>query len=244
MLTQHPSWRWTFWFLAITSAACLGLVALLLPETSRYIVRNGSQPVHGIHRSTISFFVQKRLQRQKTDHIEGQTAVEARSNRSPSKPFHVPNPLTSLKILFAKDAIMITLIYGVFYMNFSCLQASLSTLVLRLYTYSELEAGLLYLPFGVGSIAGAYSSGLIMDRDYKIIARKNNLTIDKRSGDDLRTFPIQKARYRSVWWFIGLTGLCTIGYGWSLQARAVRTHAPSLKCLPSTDYDYSISRSR
>lgn len=75
------------------------------------------------------------------------------------QPFRIPNPLTSLKMLWAKDTALITLIYGIYYMNFSCLQASISTLFISLYGLSEVKAGLIYLPFGIGSCIGAYCSG-------------------------------------------------------------------------------------
>jgi MFS family permease len=119
----------------------------------------------------------------------------------------------------AKDAILITCLLGVFYMNFSCLQASLSTLVIKLYGYSELQAGLLYIPFGLGGLVASNISGLILNYDYRMTAQAHGLTIDKKHGDDLHIFPIQKARFRSVWYFIAAAGICTIGYGWSLHTK-------------------------
>lgn len=67
--------------------------------------------------------------------------------------------MVSLRMLRAKDLVLITTIYGVYYMNFSCLQASLSPIFIALYNFSELNAGLIYLPFGAGSVTGAYCSG-------------------------------------------------------------------------------------
>lgn len=60
-----------------------------------------------------------------------------------------------------------------------------------------------------------------MDRDYRVIARKNNIVVNKTSGDDLTSFPIEKARFRTIWYSMGASGLCTIGYGWSLHFEAV-----------------------
>lgn len=62
-----------------------------------------------------------------------------------------------------------------------------------------------------------------MDRDYRFIARKNNIVINKTSGDDLTSFPIEKARFRTIWYSIGASGLCTIGYGWSVHFEAVNS---------------------
>ncbi|KAF2671661.1 MFS general substrate transporter, partial [Microthyrium microscopicum] len=219
ILTQHPSWRWTFWLLAITSGLCLTLMALLLPETSRFIVGNGSRPVSGLQGSIVSYIQQRKGRQQARGSQEDEKQIHYRPDEPAKRKLQIPNPFVSLKILFVRDAFLILSITGIYYMNFSCLQASLSTLMIKLHGYSELQAGLLYLPFGIGSILGAYCSGIIMDHDYKATAKAHGMTIDKRAGDDLSKFPIEKARFKSIWYFISLTGVCTIGYGWALQSR-------------------------
>jgi len=73
--------------------------------------------------------------------------------------FKFPNPLASLKLLWAKDSALITLIFGVFYMNLSSLQASTSTLFVKIHGISGIELGLVYLPSGIGSVIGAYYAG-------------------------------------------------------------------------------------
>lgn len=60
-----------------------------------------------------------------------------------------------------------------------------------------------------------------MDRDYRVVARGHNIVIDEVRGDDIGGFPIEKARFRSIWYFIGATGCCTVGYGWALHFRTV-----------------------
>ena len=145
--------------LAISSGVCLLSIFTFLPETSRSIVGNGSRKVSGVRRTFLSI-----CQAQKSGHVhhdlselevgsrEGDTEVHG-------KRFWIPNPVASLKILWAPDTLIITLIYGVFYTNMSCLQASISTLFIHLYDFSEIKAGLIYLPFGLGSCIGAYCSG-------------------------------------------------------------------------------------
>ena len=155
-LVDKPGWRWIFWLLAIASGSCLVLMALLLPETCRFIVGNGSARVSGIHRALVTRVHASTHSAKKGDSERKSASEEISPVR---KPFRFPNPLASLKMLLTKDTILITLIYGIYYMNFSCLQASLSTLFIQIYNLSELEAGLVYLPFGVGSCVGAYCSG-------------------------------------------------------------------------------------
>lgn len=158
-LTQQLGWRWVFWTLTISSGVCLALILGFLPETSRYIVGNGSRETSGVRRALISY-----LQKLKPSHSPYAATSEDRAppNRQDRKPLrrsHIPNPVASLRLLWTKDTALITTIYGVYYMVFSCLQASLSPLFIDLYHLSEFDAGLIYLPFGVGSVVGAYCSG-------------------------------------------------------------------------------------
>ncbi|KGO65032.1 Major facilitator superfamily domain, general substrate transporter [Penicillium expansum] len=210
-LSQAPGWRWIFWIPAIASGICLLLIALFLPETSRCIVGNGSRKVSALYRPIFSY------------HQSRNSSTMSALNEEEITPrnFRIPNPLATLKILVSRDSLLITAIYGVYYMNFSCLQGSLSTLFIDIYGLSELNAGLVYLPFGVGSCIGAYCSGKIMNRDYRLTARAHNLVIDTNHGDDLTGFPIEKARFRSIWYSICATGISTAGYGWSIQSRTL-----------------------
>ncbi|KAJ5163357.1 Major facilitator superfamily domain general substrate transporter [Penicillium coprophilum] len=210
-LSEAPGWRWIFWVPAIASGICIMLVALFLPETARSIVGNGSRNVSALYRPILGC--------QRSIKPTSLPALTERENTP--RNFRIPNPLTTLKILASRESLLITAIYGVYYMNFSCLQGSLSTLFIDIYHFSELKAGLIYLPFGIGSCIGAYCSGKIMNRDYRLTARAHNLVIDTTHGDDLTAFPIEKARFRSIWYSICATGISTTGYGWALQCRSV-----------------------
>jgi predicted MFS family arabinose efflux permease len=171
VLVEHPGWRWIFWLLAISSGLCLLLMALLLPETCRFIVGSGSFEVSGIHCSILSHM------RRLGQPLDAEKRIDEHGVTPPRKRFKIPNPLRSLKILLKKDTILITLIYGVYYTNFSCLQASLSTLFIQIYKVSELQAGLVYLPFGVGSCAGAYFSGMVSQSRFFVLHSAPNALI-------------------------------------------------------------------
>jgi hypothetical protein len=60
-----------------------------------------------------------------------------------------------------------------------------------------------------------------MNHDYRVTARRYAITIDTVGGDDLTTFPIQKARFRSIWYSISVAGAGTAGYGWALHSKVV-----------------------
>ncbi len=152
ILAQKAGWRWIFGFLAMSGALSLALIAAVLPETARNIVGNGSRPATGLNKSILTLWQEKK---------------NTRSNRhqggaSEDVPQHVklkiPNPIGSITIFLCKDTAPVILVYAVFYNAYSCLQASLSSLFINIYGYRELEAGLIYIPFGVGCFTASLLS--------------------------------------------------------------------------------------
>jgi len=156
-IIQNCGWRWNFWFLAILSGACLLLLALFLPETSRRIVGNGSVEVRGIYKTISSTII-------------GQSTSSAISVTKPflsKRKFRIPNALTSLYIIFYKDVALIMIVHGTFYMTYSCVGASMSSLFIKVYGLSSSQAGLIYLPSGAGCILASYISGMRLPMSLK-----------------------------------------------------------------------------
>ena len=145
VLVREAGWRWTFGFLAISGALSLLLIAVILPETARNIVGNGSLPVNRLNKSLLMLWQERK---RKASLSEQQTG----SSRSVSQKvkLRIPSPMDSISVLLYNDTFPIILLNAVFYAALNCLQASLSALFINIYGYKELEAGLIYLPFGVG----------------------------------------------------------------------------------------------
>lgn len=93
-----------------------------------------------------------------------------------SRRFKFPNPLASLKLLWAKDSALVTPIFGVFYMNLSSLQASTSTLFVQIRSIHEIELGLVYLPSIIGSCIGTYYAGMMFAPDSHACLRPGSYT--------------------------------------------------------------------
>lgn len=159
-MVQLPGWRWIFWFLAISSGLCLLMITTFLPETSRYIVGTGSRKATSIHRPLLTWFQPSALLPRHEESANVEKTQSELALLPERRQLRIPNPLASLRLLWAKDTALITSIYGIYYMNFSCLQASLSSILINVYRISELKAGLAYLPFGIGSCIGSYLSGM------------------------------------------------------------------------------------
>lgn len=156
ILTDKAGWRWIFGFLAISGALSLILVAVLLPETGRNIVGNGSRAVPNWNRNVVRLWRETR--RPSNTLVPQRSSPDSSEIVSRKASWRTPNPLGSVYILQQKESLPVILINGVFYGAYCCLQASLSSLFIGIYGYRELEAGLIYLPFGVGCFVASLLS--------------------------------------------------------------------------------------
>lgn len=133
----------------------------------------------------------------------------------------MPNPLKSLKIILRKDNAVVLLAWGLMYAVYACIIASLSTLCIEIYGLNEWQAGLIYLPFGLGGTVSTFFSGKLLDGAYRHARTKRGLSTDRVRGDDLDGFPIEKARLSVMWIPMLVIALCIVAYGWVLQYRQV-----------------------
>lgn len=214
VLVDKAGWRWIFWFLLICGAFVLILIILLLPETARHIVGNGYILPRKWRRPSISLITNFSIPREAKVCVSGSGSQEQR-------PLRIPNPLRSLRILIYRDAGAITLMSGIFYLIYYCIQASIARIFKDLYGLNDTLVGVSYLAIGVGVVLGGVFNGKLMDWNYKQTARRIGHTIDKVKGDDLTKFPIETARLRSMVYLIIANSGILAGYGWTLQRGAV-----------------------
>ena len=130
------------------------MIIAFLPETARLVVGNGSIPSKGfLSRDLVSQITQMRIEtscRQDLEHIASE----------PSKKTRIINPLSCISVILYKDTASILVVNALHYMIYCCIQASLSSSFISIYHFQELEAGLIYLPFGLGCAIASYASGL------------------------------------------------------------------------------------
>lgn len=127
------------------------MILLALPETARTIVGNGSIPATGMNRTLLSVLTSTKR--------DGGDSRPARDVTMRYRLASFPNPLASLKLLLEKDLFILLLCNGIFYATGSCVQASLSSQFIKVYGYRELQAGLIYIPFGLGGLVNVYVWG-------------------------------------------------------------------------------------
>ncbi|TRX96974.1 hypothetical protein FHL15_002280 [Xylaria flabelliformis] len=197
-------WRAIFWFLTIYSGVFLLLLILLLPETLRSAVGNGSARTSNlIARFPLTIY-------QKTTKVKftPQPAVTAKTSRI--------DLIGPFRILFSKQAAPIILFLGIYYAVWQMSITAMSTLFQSHYGLTETQTGLTYIANGVGSIIGTLITGKILDADYRRFKAKQEYQAG-RDDTDTATFPIEKARLRLVPIFAGLQCASVLVFGWTVQ---------------------------
>lgn len=217
------SYEWVFWALMVIGSLLLLGVGAFLPETARNVVGNGNASTHQKwwERSWWSLgknWVRKGKRNSK-DADPG--TVENANSRSPvslKRSFRIQNPLACLRIIFHRDTFCVLWIPGSFYLVDYSFVAATPDIYKNIYHFNELHIGLSYLPRGAGIIIGGYINGKTMDHNYRVTARKIGHTVDKVSGDDLKHFPIERARARGTPILLAISTATVIGYGWAVSS--------------------------
>ena len=227
--------NWVFWFLVIVGTVLLIAVGGLLPETARNVVGNGSVKTRRWWERTWWSFLRGWSRKTwgnvgKGEEEEGDLKTKGPDKETliaPTNAFgrtkrilKMLNPLPCLRIIFWKDAALVLWMHASYYMVDYSIQTSIPSSFKDIYHFNELEIGLAYLPRSAGIICGGYVNGKVMDRNYRTTANQIGHTIDRERGDDLRHFPIERARTRGSWYLLTILTATLIGYGWALEQRS------------------------
>jgi len=223
VLAQYLGWRSIFWFLVIISGVFLVPYILTVPETGRNVVGNGSVPPQGWNMTFIEWW-KLRKDKTATDDLSRTNTAEGRrlaqAALAKNRKLRWPNPLKTVHIVMEKDMAIVLFFNALIYTAFYDVISSISQLFLEIYNLNDFQIGLCFLPYGCGCAISSYVNGRILDYNYKRVARQINFTIDRKHGDDLRKFPIERARLEIIWPFIILGLASVLCYGWVLEQRA------------------------
>ncbi|KAH6856976.1 major facilitator superfamily domain-containing protein [Chaetomium sp. MPI-CAGE-AT-0009] len=210
ILAEYLGWRAIFWFCLIYVAVWLIPYTLAVPETCRRVVGNGSVPARGWNMTVVDLF----RRRHTPQHADISTGA-------PKRELRFPNPLNTLRVVLQKDLALLLFYNTMIYLVFILTAATLSTEFADIYQLTDLQIGLCYLPYGSGCCLAAVMQGYVLDTNYRRIAHNIGFTIDYKRGDDLRNFPIEKARLLPVFPML-FTGIAAvICYGWVLHFETV-----------------------
>lgn len=219
ILSQYLGWRAIFWFCFIFAVAVLIPYVLTVPETCRAIVGNGSIKPTEWQNMTVIEAVRSRNARRRRQRNGEQEYVDGASEVRTKPKLRFPNPLRALAIACDKGVGLIILYNSLLYLVFIISVATLSTQFKNIYHYNDLQIGLCYLPYGAGCFCAAIGQGYMLDWYYRRIARQIGFSIDKKRGDDLSNFPIERARVTPLYFFVSVGLVAMILYGWVLELR-------------------------
>ncbi|CAG8946772.1 unnamed protein product [Penicillium salamii] len=215
LLAQFLGWRSVFWFLAIISGGYLVFFVLFMPETARKVVGDGgSPPTQWWRRSVIQWWSTRQTRSGDESHLE-----ETSQHQSRRTGLRFPNPLMSFAVLLERDALIIIAYVGLILFSTIALLTSTANHFGDLYGFNELQIGLCFLPFGISACFGSILYGKVIDHNYKRIAQRLGLPIDRKKGYNLRGFPVEHARLQLFFPVMTIGIAALIPYGWVLQQR-------------------------
>ncbi|KAF8265758.1 MFS general substrate transporter [Lactarius quietus] len=189
-LAQSFSWRATFWFLCISSAICCLVIFLILPETLRAIVGDGSVQAGCIYTPAIPVVGRNRVMKQPSD-------LPPREK--------LTNPF---KMFIYPDVFILLFFNGTYYAVLYGVTASLSISFEETYPYlTQTDIGLCFLAIWDSHNSQAHPQAQTEPKK----------AIDRDSG--AQSFLIERVRLQLMPYLIVIYTTCVIGYGWSLQAK-------------------------
>ncbi|OQE13289.1 hypothetical protein PENFLA_c051G02403 [Penicillium flavigenum] len=154
---------------------------LFFPETCRGIVGNGSTPAVGWNRAIWSY-------------LRTTTSVTPPGPSVPKRGVNVPNPCSTLRLLFQRPVGLVLLANGVMFSSYYALTAGIPALFQRIYDLDDLGIGLCFIPAGLGSLLSATANGVLVDWNYRRTRRNAGQTVHKNQKQDIIGFPIEQAR--------------------------------------------------
>ena len=222
ILAEFLGWRSIFWFLTIMTGVYLIPFSISFPETGRNVVGNGSIPPQGWNMSLLNYLENRRINNsdELSRTISRQELKIAQAALTNKRKLRVPNPLKTVYIMLEKDVALILLYNALIYTAFYDVTASLPSQFGAIYGFNDLQIGLSFIPFGVSCCVSTIVCGKLMDWNYKRVAKQAGITVDRKRGDDMKGFPLEKARIQVALPLLYSGIAAILCYGWVLEQNA------------------------
>lgn len=230
LLGQYLGWHSVFWFLLIASGVLALALGAFLPETCRKVVGDGSLPKPMMNMS--AWDALKTVRRRAYDPqnrmpLHGECRLSDINPLSPLKAF---GDIESLIVLIA-SALILACMYA--------MGTVFSDIFGRLYGFNTLQVSLMFVPLGVGAIVSSYTTGQLIDWNYRRHARKHNMPLTRNRQYDLSNFNIERTRLEIALPLMILTVISTIAFGW-VTKRKVNLAGPVM-VISVAGYGYSAA---
>ena len=185
------------------------------PQTARSIVGNGSIPPPSLNASVTSAYRWKKTLR---DHEAQADAEPLPEPKKLPRTVPIPNIVAAIAIIFEKDVGPLMFFMSLFVMANYAVMVPIQDVIRRQYSFNDLQVGLCFIPFSIGSVVGSIVMGKLLNWNYARVARSIGLSPDRKRGDDLRKFPIERARLDLMWpcTFLAVGTICA--WGWAVDS--------------------------
>ncbi|KAH2787171.1 hypothetical protein KXW38_004415 [Aspergillus fumigatus] len=208
LLDHYLGWRAVFWFLVILSSVLGTVIAIILPETCRAVVGNGSVPAAKWNRPAWQILRQNRRAQRQSPTPDYHT-IEKRRRRA--------NPIASALIATDKEALIILIYSSLLFSGYMAVLSTLTSQLQSRFHFNSIQVGLCYLPIGIGSLSSRWTVGRILDWNFRREARRQGLAIEKNRQQDIRHFNIEAARLAVTIPLVYCACLCIVAYGWVME---------------------------
>ncbi|KAH8673375.1 chloramphenicol resistance protein [Xylariales sp. PMI_506] len=215
--TVTVGWRWIFWFLAILSGVALVLQTVFIPETNRTLVGDGSIPP-----PEYEWWNRTPLDIKRTRPVDKQNYLKEREQAGlpPRQSPGWPDPRAGLKIVLEKDTSIVMLANALNFAILYCLMVSLPTLFAQTYGLSTLGISLCYVAIAGGAGLSLFLSGKLLNWNFRRLAIQQGLPVEKRQAQELRRYPVERARLQMILPIMAMGVAALVSYGWALRYAA------------------------
>lgn len=207
VLTHKLGWRSIFWFLTICSAISTLMIIVLLRETCRAVVGNGSIPPPAWNKPL--YFK------------NSSTGPDYETKTKFTSP---PRILDCFKIFWKNQEVgLLIFCWSLMCWGQTVIEISLPVVLGKKYHLDPLKVGLCYIPWATGAIAARWSIGSLGDWNFRRLGRKAGLDIqsNKQTKAQLRALPLERIRLQIVLPAVYVACTFTVAYSW---AAAVNVH--------------------
>ncbi|KAJ3474586.1 hypothetical protein NLG97_g9778 [Lecanicillium saksenae] len=223
VVSQYADWHYIFWLLTVLSIAIFVPLLILLPETCRRIVGDGSIPAPVSNQSVLQFFRTQKERRQTAENSQSSDEESQKDisppnalERGPAKKQSL-NPLSSLTIMLDIETALLLFCNSFAFACFIAVTTSIPSQFHRLYQVNEMQTSLIYIPLSLGTLISAVSTGQLVNWNFKRYALKHGYPLTRNRQHDLDGFPVEKARLEIAWPLMLIAAGSLILYGWIMH---------------------------
>ena len=206
LLDQYLGWRAIFWFLSIFAAVFFIIVVLVMPETARTIVGNGSITPS---KWQLSVWQLVRGKHKQNDNVPPDENTIKQRRRT--------DLLSSLLVARDPEDALILAYGSLLYAGYFSVLSTLSNQLQARYSFDSLHIGLCYLPLGFGSLTSRWTVGRILDRNFHRLATLHGIPMTRNRQQNISKFPIETARLQVSLPLVYASCLCIVAYAWVMD---------------------------